>query len=163
MILAIDPGPKQSAWLRMENGNIVDFGKCDNQFLLNLIPELREQFGGVELAIEGIASYGMAVGKEVFDTCIWIGRYIQEFGCQQYRLVYRMEVKNHLCHSSKANDSNIRQALIDRFGGPQETKKGGKLYGISKDVWSALAVAVTYLDTTKDADWQQRQGDQAGR
>jgi hypothetical protein len=44
----------------------------------------------------------------------------------------------------KAKDANIRQALIDKIG-PQGTKKDpGPTYGISKDVWSALAIAVTH-------------------
>jgi hypothetical protein len=155
-ILAIDPGNEQSAYVWMCDGNIGAFGKMPNDEMLrvidgkNSIRSTLRSNTGYDLAVEGIASYGMAVGKEVFDTCIWIGRYLQHARPDKYRLIYRMEVKNHLCHSSKANDSNIRQALIDRFGGPQEIKKGGKLYGISKDVWSALAVAVTYLDKIID-------------
>ena len=47
----------------------------------------------------------------------------------------------------KAKDSNIRQALIDRFG-PVGTKKNpGWFYGVSKDVWAAIAVGgVTFHD-----------------
>ena len=56
----------------------------------------------------------------------------------------------HLCRQNTARDPNIRQALLDRWGGKKRAvgRKGeGKpLYGISKDVWSALAVAVTYAE-----------------
>jgi len=67
----------------------------------------------------------------------------------------RKTVAAHLCNTSRANDSNIRQALIDRFGPGREkaigTKKNpGPLYGIKKDLWSALAVAVTYADKIKE-------------
>jgi hypothetical protein len=62
----------------------------------------------------------------------------------------RATVKAHLCRSAKAKDSNVRQALIDLFGGKENaigTKKTpGPLYGISGDVWAALAVAVTWYD-----------------
>ena len=62
-------------------------------------------------------------------------------------------VKSHLCHSAKANDSNIRQALIDRWGGDQvaigRKKAPGPLYGFSGDMWAALAVAVTAAETTE--------------
>jgi len=59
-------------------------------------------------------------------------------------------VKLHLCGSARAKDTNIRQALIDRYGGSAAIGKKaapGPLYGVSKDVWSALAVAVTAADT----------------
>jgi hypothetical protein len=52
-------------------------------------------------------------------------------------------VKMHLCGTTKAKDSNIRQAIVDKFGGIQATKKGGSLYGINSHVWPALGVALT--------------------
>ena len=70
------------------------------------------------LVIEMIASYGMPVGKEVFDTCVWIGRFKQIAIIRNVKVeyIYRKDEKINICHSMKAKDSNIRQALIDRFG-----------------------------------------------
>ena len=90
------------------------------------------------LVIEMIASYGMPVGKEVFDTCVWIGRFIQQ------------DEKMNICGSMKAKDSNIRQALIDRFGTVGTKKNPGWFYGFKADCWSAYAVGITYLDLTKE-------------
>ena len=66
-------------------------------------------------------------------------------------MIYRKDVKLHLCGSPRAKDSNIRQALIDRFGPGKEKAIGlkktpGPLYGVKSHVWAALAVAVTHLD-----------------
>lgn len=101
------------------------------------------------LVIEMIASYGMAVGKEIFDTCVWIGRFIQitEDRKIQTRYIYRKDEKMNICHSMKAKDSNIRQALIDRFGVVGTKKNPGWFYGFKADIWSAYAVGITYLDT----------------
>ena len=71
-----------------------------------------------------------------------------------YTLVYRKDVKLHLCGDLRAKDANIRQALIDLFGPGKERAIGkkktpGPLYGIRKHEWSALAVAVTYHDRAK--------------
>ncbi len=101
-------------------------------------------------AIEMIASYGMAVGREVFETCVWIGRFqeaIEQHG-GLVRLIYRRDVKLYHCQSARANDANIRAALIDRYGPGRERAIGikrspGPLFGIKADVWSALAVALT--------------------
>jgi len=153
MILAIDPGTTESAYVLYDEGRLVEFGKRDNEairafLLLNNSAEV--------LVIEMIASYGMAVGREVFETCVWIGRFQEAFGgpCEK---VYRLQVKSHLCHSAKANDSNIRQAIIDRYprdgGGktPQigTQKKPGPLHGVAGDVWAALGVAITYEETKR--------------
>ena len=104
-----------------------------------------------KVVIEMVACYGMPVGKEVFDTCIWIGRFIQEadeLGAV-YDYIYHKEEKMNLCNSMKAKDCNIRQALIDRFGVVGTKKNPGWFYGFKADIWSAYAVAVTYLDKEK--------------
>lgn len=152
-ILAIDPGNEQSAYLLIgADQRPIRFGIHDNHDLLRMLRE--ELWGGadlhLELAVEMIASYGMPVGREVFETCVWIGRFVQAWG-GPHALVYRREVKSHLCHDSKAKDGNIRQALIDRFGGKDKAiglkKTPGPLYGVKEDVWSALAIAVTRQET----------------
>ena len=148
-ILAIDPGPEKSAYVFWDPDleAVVDKGMADNALLADSLESVQSQ-----VAIEMLACFGMPVGKEVFQTALWIGQFIRacskagsEF-CSP-RLIYRMDIKMHLCHSPRAKDSNIRQALLDRFGQQGTKKNQGKLYGISKDIWSALAVAVYYADT----------------
>jgi hypothetical protein len=151
-IIAIDPGPEKSAYLRLTTGIPTFHVILPNEDILKMLAH-RTMDADV-LVIEMVASYGMAVGKSVFETCVWIGRFIQASPCPVERM-YRMAVKMHLCHDSRAKDGNIRQAIIDRYpatgGGkcPQiGTKKNkGPLYGVSKDVWSALALAITYNET----------------
>ena len=98
-----------------------------------------------------IASYGMAVGASVFETCVWIGRFMAEAFSSSGRdlhRVFRKDVKLHLCNSPRAKDANVRQALLDRIG-PQGTKKAqGPTYGIKSHEWAALAVAVYGWDQT---------------
>jgi hypothetical protein len=100
------------------------------------------------LAIEAIASYGMPVGAEVFNTCIFVGRFQQAWrNPDAVKLIYRRDVKLFLCGSARAKDGNIRQALIDKLG-PVGTKAApGPLYGVKSHAWAALAVAVTARET----------------
>lgn len=157
--LAIDPGNERSAWVLYENDRLLRFGIDDNYALLESIADgdLHGQSTPYEpLVIEMIASYGMPVGREVFETCVWIGRFVQAWR-GPHMPVYRRDVKLHLCGQARAKDGNIRQALIDRFGPGKDkaigTKKApGPLYQVSKDVWSALAVAVTYSDLHNNHD-----------
>lgn len=140
VILAIDPGTTQSGWVLLAHGRVADCGVDDNDTVLHRLHGSMAD----RLAIEMIASYGMAVGREVFQTCVWIGRFQQAWrDPEAVRLVYRQEVKLHLCKSPRAKDANIRHALIDRIG-PQGTKKApGPTYGVASHAWAALGVAVT--------------------
>lgn len=149
MILAIDPGTKQSAYCFYGSMSEITAGIADND---KIITEIIKPMLWNVMAIEMVASYGMAVGKEVFETVRWIGRFQQSSpNPDDVVFVYRKDVKIHLCGSMKAKDANIRQALIDKIG-PQGTKKEpGPTYGISKDMWSALAVAVTYDEKIRGA------------
>jgi Holliday junction resolvasome RuvABC endonuclease subunit len=144
-IIGIDPGTTQSGWVVFDGECVVECGVADNEELLSMI-YCRDEFDELPLAIEMIASYGMPVGKEVFETCVWIGRFMQ--AAQQpdsVKLVYRKDVKIHLCGTSKAKDANIRQAVIDLF----QKSKRGPLYGMSTHMWPALAVAITALAAKK--------------
>lgn len=147
MLIAIDPGPKESAYCVLDGEKIIEFGKVENMAMMDILAEHSSPSN--LLAIEMIQSFGLPVGREVFETCVFIGRFIETFK-GPYRFIYRKDVKLHICHSMKANDSTIRQALIDRFGPPGVKKSPGKLYGISKDVWSALAIGLTALETQEE-------------
>lgn len=149
MILAIDPGNEFSAYVVLDkNLKPICFEKIKNE-------ELREKFFDImmdypikNVAIEMIACYGMAVGKTVFDTCIFIGQ-LKELALTTDvipKFIYRKEEKMNLCHTMKAKDSNVSQALRDRFGEKGTKKNKGWFYGFKADVWQAYAVGVTYHD-----------------
>lgn len=153
-ILAIDPGNIESAYVLMdENYKPLEFGKIPNEDMLKMSYRCDYETAVIEM----IASYGMPVGKEVFETCVWIGRFhekaSQDTDGREIKYIYRKDVKMNLCGQTRAKDSNIRMALIDRFA--QHDFKNGKgtkkdpdwFYGFKSDIWAAYAVGVTYYDT----------------
>lgn len=147
MILGIDPGPKLSAYVLWDGNRVVAHSILDNHdFRVIVKHHIPVNHGVFTPVIEMIQSFGMPVGREVFETVLMIGRLIEIFGGGNIKLVYRKDIKLHLCGTPRAKDSNIRQALIDRFGSPGTKKNQGTLYGIKADEWSALAVAVYYND-----------------
>lgn len=156
-ILALDPGNTQTGYaiLEMPDFRLIKFGKANNTSLLTLVANSDILYDVDAVAIEMIDSFGMAVGREVFETCVWIGRFHQAADPPNTHYVYRKEEKEILCGSLRAKDANIRQALIDRYA--RHDLKNGKgtkgnpdvFYGVSKDVWAAIAVGVTYYELTK--------------
>lgn len=148
-VLAIDPGTNISAVLIWD---CIDNKPHEKLILENRdIPAILKDYPfktKTTLAVEMVASYGMPVGREVFETCVWIGRFVEAWQ-DKHSFVYRRDVKLHFCGSNRAKDPNIRQALIDRFGIVGTKKNPGMLYGIASHLWSALAVAVFYADQQK--------------
>ena len=150
-ILAIDPGTEQSGWcVYRADKSISGSGVAKNADMLAMLRVLPFEI----LAIEMVASYGMAVGREVFETVRWIGRFQQAWAePDEVRLIYRRDVKLYLCGTAAAKDPNVRQALLDLYpatgGGatPQVGTKSqpGPLYGMSSHTWPALGVALTAL------------------
>lgn len=159
-ILAIDPGNTESAYtlIGSTDHKPLEHAKLPNHEVLNRLYALLDMNQVGLVAIEMVASYGMPVGAEVFETCVWVGRFQQAtydttVGGVPVRLVKRQPVKLHHCHSSKAKDSNITQALVDRFAAGQPNRgKGTKadpgwFHGFAADIWQAYALAVYVADT----------------
>ncbi len=151
-LLAVDPGNAESAYCLIDATNRapLEFAKVRNDWLLGYLTATSAD----SAAIEMVASYGMAVGADVFETCVWTGRFAQvltDHGIEP-QLVKRLPVKLHHCHSAKATDSNIRQALVDRFalGEPNHGKgtktNPGFFFGFHSDIWAAYALAVYAAD-----------------
>jgi len=155
VIVAIDPGPVQSAWLRfathpLTGDRVESFAIWPNDELLRGLRGDLHLMRGVDIVvIEKIEAFGMAVGAEVFETVYVSGQMAEAARPLTVDRLGRKAVKIHLCGSMRAKDPNIRQSLIDRFGGPDaigKKAKPGPLYGVAGDVWSALAVACTWSD-----------------
>lgn len=155
-ILAIDPGDKESGWVLMDEDTLkpLEFGKDDNSYLIRLI----RIWIAREAVIERVTCYGMPVGREVFETCEWIGRFTEALEGNGVEVHYmtRKDEKLNLCNSMQAKDSNIRRALIDRFA--EHDLKNGKgtkdnpdwFYGFKADIWAAYAVGVTWCDMQRE-------------
>ena len=160
-LLAIDPGTTRSAWVNVVGDVLLGFGILPNEQLLTWFRVLDHpvEEGIDQVVIEKVESYGMAVGAEIFETVFWSGRFAEAAEPLSVHRIGRKAVKLHLCGDTRAKDSNIRQALIDRYGGVEGKRAAvglkaspGPLYGVSKDVWAALAVAVTYADQRGASD-----------
>ncbi len=167
-VFAVDPGPEQSALVVFDGLHIVDHATFDNGDLLSRfqthIPASHHW-----LVIEQVASFGLPVGAEVFETVFVTGRFIQAWASQAmpWDRVKRHTVKTALCGNQRAKDPHIRQALLDRFGPGRAkaigtVKAKGPLYGITGDQWSALAVAVGTASLERTCGMKRKSGKPRG-
>ena len=160
-VLGIDPGPLHK-WtgvvlVDFNKNSIEDKGLIHNTDMISWIRERRQLFD--VCGIEVLQAQGCQVQQTTFDTGHWGGRYAQvvyDLGKPVYE-IFRRKIKIHLCGKSSTGDTQVSAACRDRFkptGGGKDPWKGvkgkpGPLYGISKDMWSALAIAVYTNETWK--------------
>lgn len=159
-IMAIDPGSAKSAYVIYDPAEhkLIHHDIVPNENLVTTLTCI--QLNGTRLAIETMQCFGMPVGAEVFDTCIWIGRFYQawfEAKGEHPDLIVRNHVKMAMCHSHRAKNANVRQAVIDSFpptGGGKTPQVGtkpkpGPLYGVKTHIWQALGLALTVAKMNK--------------
>lgn len=153
VILAIDPGPIESGWIvyNAATAGIRAFAKSPNEQLLANLRNLSPEIDAV--VIEQITGYNVAAGAELFETIYWSGIFAEAARPTRVDRISRKAIVGHLCGSARAKDSDVHAALIDRFGGVGGKAAAvglkaspGPLYGVKRDVWSALAVAVVWAD-----------------
>jgi len=164
-VLGIDPGPEESAYAVWDGVRIADKGKVDNTEMIDMLGRqtLTFRFGPgprrivhvTRIAVEMVCSFGMPVGADVFETVFWIGRFCQRTNLPHTR-VLRRDIKMHICNSSRANDSNIKHALVERFApgkpnfGKGTKKKPGFFHGVAADMWQAFAACVVWWDQSQN-------------
>jgi len=143
-ILAIDPGHVVSAAIIWNRVEIVYKGFLEHEAMRDFI---RVHACMDVIAIETVSSYGMPVGKEVFETVRETGRYIQTCANLGAPLLLhtRQQIVMHHCRRM-GGDSQVRAAMIERFGEPGTKREPGHTYGLKADLWQAFAVAVYASD-----------------
>lgn len=156
IVYGIDPGTESSALVQYDHAlrTVREHFTCtNNELMAYLYTESRHHTRGIPLVIEYFESFGMAVGAEVFRTVWWSGRMYEVWSGPKHTLT-RKTVKQHICHSTRATDANIRAAIYDLFGGKLravgKAKTPGPLYGVKGHEMSALAVALTWAEQNAD-------------
>lgn len=148
MFIGIDPGTTHSGYAVVdENYNIVKSDKVINEGENSIISLLTDAKSTDIILIESIQSYGMSVGREIFETCFWIGefrRFAKDRGMGYY-LYPRPEYTRAVCGVGKVNDSVLWQSLKLRFGGDRKGEPMHLLKGDS-DKRSAFALCAYHLD-----------------
>ena len=129
MILGIDPGNELSAYcLCNYDLTPIEFGKIPNGELIDKVISLINNNKMQSVAVEHIQGYGMPVGKEVFETCYFIGKICDRIerntSIKNIRRIYRKDEKLAIVGNLKANDTIIRHTLIDMFA--KHDLKNGK-------------------------------------
>lgn len=159
-IIAIDPGPTTCGVVRIgARGPAPEVRWAEKAMPTMQAIELARstaRSGQVVLAIECVQSYGSVIGRSVIETAEVIGRLTEAYwsagniAAPQITRVYRTTVKAHLLGSSRGKDSHVRKAIVERYGGEAQAKKGGALHGVVSHAWAALAVALVALDQLQD-------------
>lgn len=159
-VLAIDPGSEKSGVVLIEGRTVREHSVVDNESLLEQILAYAVDEVAEYCAIEYTPPYTMTtrdgrayVPEQLLTTTAWIGRFEQCWHLMRAEWPARIKRRDALKYvtgkGSRVGDTQVRQCLIERFGGTKEKAIGlktspGPLYGITSHEWAALAVAVTF-------------------
>lgn len=149
-VVGVDPGSSNTGicWIVLPNKpklTIIEdpifhfYKKMPNEEVVDFIRDLKNH-NDLTLAIEMLQFANVKGNKYIFETCVWIGRFIQEAVSQEVKWVRhkRNVIKSHLTGKWRANDRDIRRALMDRFG--------NNLPKMNNDCRNALAVALYHYE-----------------
>lgn len=146
-ILAIDPGPRDSAWLLLDGDRVIDRVIGPNQAALEEVRFQRRS--RIDVVIETIEPWGGVVGPPALETMFWVGRLVEAWQPGEVTLLRRSRVLPAIgvprLPSGKAQAA-ARAILIERWGGGNPVKRDHPLHGVREDLWSALALAVAYQE-----------------
>lgn len=169
-ILAIDPGTTQSAYALLSDAyQVLSADKVENSVMMDIIASTP----GIDAVIiedmepryprngKDSNAAGAIVGASTYTTLKWMGKFdltAQVRGIAVH-WIYRRDERAALIRKKelpadapKHADGQIRAALITRFAAHDKVNgKGTKakpdtFYGVSGDMWQAIAVGVTWLD-----------------
>lgn len=155
ILLGVDPGQKTSGIVTLyDKGkdvpDIVDARIGANNSVLEQIQDghgTKASTVVIELPVSH--GTGQPASQAFVDTCIWTGQFIQ--AAHLYATLPRHTVTSHLgCRG----DSQVRAYVIQRYMQAhhlQSVKETlhGPLAGVTSHSWSALAVALTWIDKQK--------------
>lgn len=159
IVLGIDPGSTESGWCAYDTDEKrpLAWGKNDNSRVLNTCAGYAGR--REPIIIEQMSGYGMTLGSELIAALEWTGRFVEAAGGTAYRIA-RRDVKLHLCDTARAGDAQVRDAIIQRYGGKEKAigrkKTPGPLYGIAGDAWAALALCIVWYEQ-KEASGDEEQ------
>lgn len=155
-ILAIDPGPQDSAGVIWDTEKEIIVEKW-HQLNVKILPGLMSfKIGdqGVEIiAIEDPQAQRRPASNDFINTVQWSARFYQALYQNLYgekydalQLIPYSAISSHFCGIANAKEKFVKEELLKRYGPQGSKSKQGKLYGISGHCWSALAVSVYVAD-----------------
>jgi len=101
LVIGIDPGTKQSAYVAWDGQWIQEIGTEPNPQVAKYLRDVARRTGRETCVVfEAVEPYGMVVGREVFETIFWTGRLFQiardTIGPKQVSRLPRRAVKKFL-------------------------------------------------------------------
>ena len=173
IVLGIDPGPVESAGVlydteaktvRMEpgivgNSELLAWIKSENSLCLiglgHLVIEMPHTYALTPKRNKKTGKYRSAqLNQNTYEMTYWVGRFVEAYAGGFARL-FRRDICRHLCGPKLLKGKAPYNAAVAQWfgvtvGSAKGTQKApGPLYGIKSHMWDALAVAITWAETTK--------------